>query len=67
MHFVDLYWVVMPQVRPTQWLPDWANVTALAGVGGVAIAFGLFTLRGKKALPVGDPFLADSLGYEKML
>lgn len=67
MHFVDLYWIVMPQVRPTSWLPDWANVTALAGVGGVVIAFGLYTMRGRRAIPVGDPFLADSLHYEKML
>jgi hypothetical protein len=46
---------------------DWSSVTAFLGVGGVSIAFGLFTLRGRHALAVGDPFLADSLRYEKML
>jgi hypothetical protein len=67
MHYVDLYWVVMPQVRPDQVVADWSNLTALAGVGGVVLAFGVYSLRGRHALPVGDPFLEDSLHYAKML
>jgi hypothetical protein len=67
IHYVDLYWVVMPQVRPDEVMLDWSNITALIGVGGVAFAFGTWLLRGRHALAVGDPFLAESLHYEKML
>ena len=67
IHYVDLYWVVMPQVRPGQPLLDWSNVTAWVGVGGAAVAFGIYLMRGRYALPVRDPFLDDSLTYSRML
>jgi hypothetical protein len=67
IHFVDLYWVVMPQVRPEEPLLDWSNVTAFVGVGGLALAFGIFQLRGRYAVPIQDPFLDESLGYARML
>lgn len=65
IHYLDLYWLVMPQVQPGSILPDWSNLTAFAGVGGAVIATGLFLLRGRHALPVRDPFLAESLGYTR--
>jgi hypothetical protein len=65
IHYLDLYWLVMPQVQPGSILPDWSNLTAFVGVGGAAIATGLFLLRGRHALPVRDPFLAESLGYTR--
>ena len=67
IHAVDLYWVVMPEVLPAQAIPDWSNFAAWIGVGGVAIAFGIFRLRGRYALPVKDPYLADSLAYSRMM
>jgi hypothetical protein len=66
MHYVDLYWVVMPQVRPTEVLLDWSHVTALLGVGGVAVATGIWLMRGRHAYPVKDPFIAESLRYSKL-
>jgi hypothetical protein len=65
IHYLDLYWLVIPQVQPDSILPDWSNLTAFVGVGGAAIATGLFLLRGRHALPVRDPFLAESLGYSR--
>ncbi len=65
IHYVDLYWLVMPAVRPDTALPDWSNLTAFVGVGGAAVACGLFLLRGHHALPVRDPFLAASLAYSR--
>jgi predicted ferric reductase len=67
IHYVDLYAVVMPQVRPEKPLLDWANVTAFVGVGGVALVVGVLLMRGRPAVPVKDPFLADSLTYSKMM
>ncbi len=67
MHYLDLYWVVMPQLRPGEVLLDWSNLSAFAGIGGVSLAFGIWLLRGRHALPVGDPFLEESLSYAKMM
>jgi hypothetical protein len=65
MHYLDLYWVVMPQVRPDHVWLDWSNVTAFVGIGGLAVAYAVYTMRGRRLLPAGDPFLSDSLEYSK--
>jgi hypothetical protein len=67
IHYVDLYWVVMPQLLTEPSSFDWSNLTAFLGVGGVTLGYGIFVMRGRYALPVGDPFLEASLHYEKML
>ncbi len=66
IHFVDLYWLVMPQVRPDSIVPDWSNLTAVLGVGGAVVATCVTLLRGKHALPVRDPFLPESLVYARV-
>ena len=63
IHFVDLYWCVMPQVNPQWAIPDWPNVTAFLGVGGLSVGVAVTIFRGKYAVPVNDPFLAESLDY----
>jgi hypothetical protein len=62
IHLVDLYWMVMPQVQDGA-VPDWSNVTAFLGVGGLAVAVAVMRFQGKAALPIKDPFLAESLDY----
>ena len=66
VHYLDLYWLVMPQARPGAIVPDWSHLTAFAGVGGAAVAAAILLLRGRHALPVRDPFLAESLAYARM-
>jgi hypothetical protein len=34
------------------------------GVGAAAVAFVAWSLRGSAAVPVGDPYLEDSLRYQ---
>lgn len=66
MHWVDMYWVIMPALNPSTaftWTTTLTTISAFAGVGGLAIAFALFRARGRFSLPVKDPFLADSLRY----
>ena len=62
VHYIDVYWMVMPQIDPTA-IPDWSNVTAFLGVGGLATAAVLMRWRGKSSLPAKDPFLEESLNY----
>ncbi len=63
IHYVDLYWCVMPQISPSWARPDWSAITAFVGVGGIAIATALFRFAGRYAVPVKDPFLEESLAY----
>jgi hypothetical protein len=62
--WVDLYWLVMPQVSPEGPRPHLADLAAFVGVGGLAIAFTVLRMRGAATVPVADPYLHDSLAYE---
>ncbi len=63
VHYVDLYWVVMPAASLDRLGLHWTHHTAVGGVGGVSVAAALFLLRGVRPVPVRDPFLEDSLRY----
>jgi hypothetical protein len=63
IHYVDIFWLVMPSLHPEGFSLHWTNVTAFLGVGLVAIAFAVSRLRGRFAIPVKDPYLADSFRY----
>jgi hypothetical protein len=43
--------------------PHWTQLTSFVGVGGIALAFGIWRLRGVRPIPVRDPYLEDSLRY----
>ena len=64
VHYVDIYWVVMPTLSPAGPRPSWMDLTAFLGVGGVCVAWVVTRLRGHAILPVRDPYLEDSLHYE---
>ncbi len=65
VHFVDLYWLVMPTLSPDAPLFHWTLVTSFFGVGGLSVAFAIWRMRGHFTLPVKDPFLAVSLRYRQ--
>lgn len=64
-HALDTWWLVVPVVSPEGPRPHWTDLTAFLGVGGAAVAFTLWRLRGHATLPVGDPYLYESLGYDE--
>ncbi|WNG21672.1 hypothetical protein [Cystobacter fuscus] len=64
-HAVDTWWLVIPVVSPEGPRLHWADVSAWLGVGGAAVAFTLWRLRGHATMPVGDPHLLESLGYDE--
>jgi hypothetical protein len=64
-HALDTWWLVIPVVSPEGPALHWADVAAFVGVGGVAVAFTLWRLRGHATVPVRDPYLHESLGYDK--
>jgi hypothetical protein len=64
VHYIDVYWVMMPALHHDGPRPHFTDLTAVLGVGAAAVAFVLWRLRGRAAMPVGDPYLEDSLRYD---
>ncbi|EYF06917.1 hypothetical protein [Chondromyces apiculatus] len=66
-HYVDMHWLVIPEARARAWFPyHWLDVAALLFFGGACVAFTTQRLRGKRAMPVGDPSLPRALQYESL-
>jgi hypothetical protein len=63
MHYVDLYWLVMPAADAQRLGLHWTHLTAFVGIGGLSVAAALLLFRAARPIPVGDPFLEDSLRY----
>jgi len=65
MNFVDLYWLVIPTLSPDAMIFPIGLVTAFLGVGGIAVATGIWIARGHFTVPVKDPYLTFSLRYRQ--
>jgi hypothetical protein len=65
VHAVDIYWLVMPTLSPDGLTFPWTMLTAFVGIGGLAVAFAIWKIRGHFTVPVRDPYLADSLAYRQ--
>jgi hypothetical protein len=63
MHWVDLYWLVMPHLDPAGPRPSLWDLSAFVGVGGLTVAFAVARMRGTLAIPARDPYIEDSLRY----
>ena len=66
MHFVDLYWQVMPTLHPEGFRPSVLDVAALVTVGGCFVAAVSWLMRRQALVPLRDPRLAESLAFENM-
>jgi hypothetical protein len=64
MHYVDLYWQVMPTLHPEGVSPSLLDVAAFLAVGGCFVAAASWLLRRQALVPLRDPRLAESLAFE---
>jgi hypothetical protein len=64
MHFVDLYWQVMPTLHPHGIRLTVLDVAAFAAVGGCLVAGVGWLMRRQALVPLRDPKLAESLAFE---
>ena len=65
VHYLDLYWLVMPTLHPEGFSMHWTSITAFLGIGLLAVAFVMWRARGQFTVPVRDPYLGDSLRYKQ--
>jgi len=64
MHFMDLYWQVMPTLHPEGVRPSALDVAALVAVGGCFVAAASWLMKRQALVPLRDPRLAESLTFE---
>jgi len=64
MHYVDLYWQVMPTLHPEGLRPSVLDVAAFLAVGGCFVAATGWLMRRQALVPLRDPRLAESLAFE---
>lgn len=64
VHWVDLYWIAFPELRPQDPLPHLVDLTTAVGLVGVWLASAAFIMRRRSLVAERDPRLAESLGFE---
>lgn len=63
-HFVEWYWLVMPNLMPADYSFHWMDVTSLLAVGGCYFAVVFFNMTKHALIPVGDPRLLRSIHFQ---
>ena len=66
MHYVDLYWQVMPTLHPEGVRPSVLDLAAFVAVGGCFVAAAGWLMRRQALVPLRDPRLAESLAFENV-
>jgi hypothetical protein len=66
MHFVDLYWQVMPTLHPEGVRPSVLDVAAFLVIGGCFVAATGWLMRRHALVPLRDPRLEESLAFENV-
>jgi hypothetical protein len=66
MHFLDLYWQVMPTLHPEGFRPSVLDVAAFVAIGGCFVAAASWLMRRQALVPLRDPRLAESLAFENV-
>jgi hypothetical protein len=66
VHWLDMEWLVMPELRPAGPTLHWMDVAGLLCVGGAALAYGTYRLRGESIFPKNDPAIEAAFKYESI-
>ena len=65
MHYVDIYWLVMPTAHHGEFHPNLVlDITCWLGIGGIFFAVLVHLMQRGSLIPVRDPRLAESLAFE---
>jgi hypothetical protein len=63
-HYIDVHWLVVPELAPRGFPYSWIDAGALLAIGGASVAFAALRLRGKRTVPINDPELTRAQRYE---
>lgn len=63
MHFVDMFWLVMPTFSDGGVHFSWMHLTSVIGIGGLVLWLFWTRYTAHRAIPVYDPKLEDSIAH----
>jgi hypothetical protein len=63
MHWVDLYWLVMPSLHPDNPHISWIDITTCMAIGGMFIWLICRKMTSGPLLPINDPRLTKSMKF----
>jgi hypothetical protein len=63
MHYLDVYWIMMPDTSRGSAIGYWLDLGSLLLVGGAASATWAYRRAGESPIADGDPAIDASLGY----
>lgn len=63
-HFIEWYWLVMPNLMPADYTFHWVDFTALMAVGGLYFAAVFYNMTKHALIPIGDPRLQRSIHFQ---
>jgi len=66
MHWIDLYYLIVPEFGSAKIPFTPGDVLLLAGIGGIWLAGAAFVAGKHSLIPVGDPRLGESLRFENV-
>lgn len=72
MHYCDIYWLVMPNNRPTladdsHFHPSWIDLGGLLACVGVVGAFIATKVKTTSIVPLRDPYVAEAMKAENLV
>ena len=65
-HYIDVHWLIVPELERGGFPYSFLDVGALLAVGGSAVAFGVYRLRGRYLIPIHDEALPEAMRYESV-
>ena len=61
MHFIDIYWIVMPNFQHHGFHFSWMDITCVVGIGGIFLWVFWTRLTRTALVPINDPRLEKSI------
>jgi hypothetical protein len=65
-HWLDMYWLVMPNLGADRLPLGPIDLCLLVGIGGLYLAGVLAAAGGRPLVPLKDPRLGESLAFENV-
>jgi hypothetical protein len=62
-HYADLYWLIMPALRPERPEPHWLDASLLLTLAFLCGAIVARACQARPLVPIGDPRLSESIAF----
>ncbi len=66
MHWVDMYWLIMPEYRNPEVVIGLMELSCFVGIGGLYMAGAVKSAAGCNLIPINDPRLHESLAVQNI-